>query len=113
MSLAALALFLPYLIGAWINSRLWTRHDDEAAAVGDDVFIGRNPWPRAAREFAAVVDLCAELPGSAGSQAIPLLDLVAPTPELLAGPRRRSSRRERRALCWYAALSVMAAARLR
>ena len=87
MSLAALALFLPYLIGAWINSRLWTRHDDEAAAVGDDVFIGRNPWPRAAREFAAIVDLCAELPGSAGSQTIPLLDLVAPTPELLARGR--------------------------
>ena len=84
MSLAALALFLPYLIGAWINSRLWTRHDDEAAAVGDGVFIGRNPWPRAAREFAAVVDLCAELPGSAGSRQIPLLDLVAPTPESLA-----------------------------
>ena len=84
MSLAALALFLPYLIGAWINSRLWTRHDDEAAAVGDDVFIGRNPWPRAAGEFAAIVDLCAELPGSAGSRTIPLLDLVAPTPESLA-----------------------------
>ena len=84
MSLAALALFLPYLIGAWVNSRLWTRHDDEAAAVGDGVFIGRNPWPRAAREFAAVVDLCAELPGCAGSQAIPLLDLIPPTPESLA-----------------------------
>jgi hypothetical protein len=84
MSLAALALFLPYLIGAWINSRLWTRHDDAAAAVGDDVFIGRNPWPRAAGEFAAVIDLCAELPGSAGSRTMPLLDLVIPTPESLA-----------------------------
>ena len=48
------------------------------------MFIGRNPWPRAAREFAAVVDLCAELPGCAGSQAIPLLDLIPPTPESLA-----------------------------
>ena len=45
MSLAALALLAPYLIGAWINSRLWTCRDDEAAAVGDGVFIGRNPWP--------------------------------------------------------------------
>ena len=114
MSLAALALFLPYLIGAWINSRLWTRHDDEAAAVGDDVFIGRNPWPRAAREFAAIVDLCAELPGSrrvANNTAARSrrTDARVAAPR----PRRRSSRRERRVLCWFAALSAMGAARLR
>ena len=114
MSLAALALFLPYLIGAWINSRLWTRHDDEAAAVGDGVFIGRNPWPRAAREFAAVVDLCAELPGSrrvASNTAA--RSRRADARVARCEPRRRSSRRGRRVLCWCAALSVMGAARLR
>jgi membrane-associated phospholipid phosphatase len=84
MSLAALALFLPYLIGAWINSRLWTRHDAAPAALGAGVFIGRNPWPRSAKGFAVVIDLCAELPGCAASRAIPLLDLVAPPPEQLA-----------------------------
>lgn len=84
MSLAALVLLLPYLIGAWVNSRLWTRNDDEAASLGDGVSIGRNPWPRCTGEFAAVIDLCAELPGCAGSRALPVLDLVAPPPGLLA-----------------------------
>jgi membrane-associated phospholipid phosphatase len=84
ISLAVFVLLSPYLLGAWINSRAWTRHDAAPAAIRDGVFIGRNPWPRAAGGFAAVVDLCAELPGSRGSRAFPLIDLVAPPPERLA-----------------------------
>jgi membrane-associated phospholipid phosphatase len=96
ISLAALMLLWPYMLGAWINSRAWTRRDAAPAAIRDGVFIGRNPWPRAAGGFAAVVDLCAELPGCAGSRAIPLLDLVAPPPARLAAAAAAID--ERRAL---------------
>jgi membrane-associated phospholipid phosphatase len=82
MSLAAAWLLAPYLIGAWINSRLWTNGDPRPVAICDGVWLGRAPWPRAARDFAEIVDLCAEL--RAGSRAVPMLDLVTPTPEKLA-----------------------------
>jgi membrane-associated phospholipid phosphatase len=86
MSAAARWLFAPYLAGAWINSRLWTRHDPVPAEVIDGVFIGRLPAAGELRRgpFTAVVDLCAELPGAAPSStyhAEPRLDLVAPSPE--------------------------------
>jgi hypothetical protein len=84
MSLAALALFLPYLLGAWINSRLWTRHEPMPVPLRDGVDLGRNPWPGAARGYAQVVDLCAELPGCAGARTVPLLDLVVPPADRLA-----------------------------
>jgi hypothetical protein len=84
MSFAALVLLWPYLRGAWIISRLSTRGEGGPSAIRDGVFIGRNPWPRPADGFAAVVDLCAELPGCPGSRAIPLLDLVTPPPARLS-----------------------------
>jgi hypothetical protein len=84
MSLAAAWLLAPYLIAAWINSRLWTRADPRPVVIRDGVWLGRTPWPRAAGDFAEIVDLCAELPGRAGSRAVPMLDLVTPAPEKLA-----------------------------
>jgi protein-tyrosine phosphatase len=51
--------------------------------IRDGVMIGRDPWPGSPGEVAAI-DLCAELPGGAGAQAFPMLDLVAPPPERLA-----------------------------
>ena len=80
MSLAARILLAPYLAGAWINSRVWTRNEPACAVVADGVAIGRIPSSRDAAQFASIVDLSAELPaprGHHGWHAFPALDLVA------------------------------------
>lgn len=72
-------LLAPYLLGAWINSRLWTRRQPEPVLVLDNVWLGRNPDQQQLQPFAAVVDMCAELPvdpGHRGYQCIPVLDLT-------------------------------------
>jgi membrane-associated phospholipid phosphatase len=84
MSVGACWLLAPYLVSVWANSRLWTRGEPLAVSIRDDVWLGRAPWPRAALDFARIVDLCAELPGVPRSRAIPMLDLIVPAPELLA-----------------------------
>jgi membrane-associated phospholipid phosphatase len=81
MSLAARVLLAPYLAGAWVNSRAWTRNDPAPAIVADGVAIGRMPSRRDAAAFAAVVDLSGELPRPDDHNAwhaFPMLDLVAP-----------------------------------
>jgi protein-tyrosine phosphatase/membrane-associated phospholipid phosphatase len=86
MSLAARILLAPYLAGAWINSRLWTRNDPKHAAVSDEVAIGRIPSRRDATKFASVVDMSAEIPvlhGHDGWHACPTLDLVPVSPATL------------------------------
>lgn len=82
MSLAARVLLAPYLAGAFLNSRSWTRRDPKPVAVGDGVWLGRIPMAHEPEEFSTVVDLCAELPGapSAGRWiCVPMLDLVPPS----------------------------------
>jgi protein-tyrosine phosphatase/membrane-associated phospholipid phosphatase len=81
LSVAATALLLPYLAGAWINSRAWTRRHPHPAQVADGVWIGRIPTGRELRESAAngVVDLSAELPFSGTAafyRSVPVLDLT-------------------------------------
>ena len=75
-------LLAPYLAVAWINSRLWTRRHPHADEVCDGVFLGRLPARGEAAAFAAVVDLCAELPikvlPGQHYRSLPSLDLVAP-----------------------------------
>jgi len=86
MSLAARVLLAPYLAGAFVNSRSWTRHDPRPVSVGGGVWLGRLPSAREAERFAAVVDLCAELPGTETNSTwtcIPMLDLVPPQPDQL------------------------------
>jgi membrane-associated phospholipid phosphatase len=86
MSLAARFLLAPYVAGAFVNSRSWTRHEPKPVAIGDGVWLGRIPRGREATSFAAIVDLCAELPGAgtAGTwTCIPMLDLVSPPPAQL------------------------------
>ena len=76
----------PYLLGAWLNSRLWTRTDAAMVEIVPDLFLGRFPSARDIRPFAAVVDLTAELPRPAYAGAwrnIAMLDLVAPAPSAL------------------------------
>ena len=60
LSPASRWLLAPYLAGAWLNSRLWTRRHPQADEVCDGVYLGRIPGRDT--QFAAIVDLCAELP---------------------------------------------------
>ena len=85
-SLAARWLFLPYRIGAWINSRAWTFGQAPSVAVTDEVSIGRFPIDTEARRL-AVVDVTAELAAPRGArrwESVAMLDLVMPTPAALA-----------------------------
>jgi protein-tyrosine phosphatase len=80
---AARWLYAPYLAAAWINSRLWTRKHPQPDRIVDNVWLGRIPTTREQEPFKAIVDLCAELPinpQGRAYQAIPVLDLIAPTP---------------------------------
>ena len=89
LSIGARGLLLPYLIGARINSRLWTRRHPQPAAVTEDVWIGRIPSAADVRvsPFAAIVDLSAEL--SCGDhearlyRSFPVLDLTVPDAAVL------------------------------
>lgn len=83
-SIAAAALFAPYTLGAWVNSRVWTRRHPAPDEIVDRVWIGRLPISSSPKtdRFAALVDLCAELPAPAGTwqhYALPWLDLVVPS----------------------------------
>jgi protein-tyrosine phosphatase len=97
LSVAARWLFAPYLAGAWINSRAWTWRDPRPAAVADNVFLGRMPTARelAASSFVAVVDLTAEFDLCANGRSLavlPVLDLTAPTADVLAHAARTIER---------------------
>jgi len=81
MSLAAWLLLAPYLIAAFVNSRLWTRGEAAAVAVADPAWLGRIPAGQAPTMFTSVVDVCAELPRTGSSPswtAVPMLDLAVP-----------------------------------
>lgn len=60
LSPAARWLFAPYLIAAWINSRLWTKSQPDPREIVDNVWLGRIPNHGQLMPFAAVVDMCAE-----------------------------------------------------
>ncbi|SDH35795.1 Dual specificity phosphatase, catalytic domain [Pseudomonas benzenivorans] len=82
LSLAASWLLAPYLVMAWLNSRLWTHRHPPADPVGEGVWLGRLPGSGEAARFAALVDLCAELPTRTTGQAyrsVPVLDLTPPS----------------------------------
>lgn len=84
LSPAARWLLAPYLLGAWLNSRWWTRSLEAASTVVPGLLIGRLPT-RAEREalgIRALVDMTAELPCEAQGIryiGVPQLDLVAPS----------------------------------
>lgn len=93
LSPAVTALALPYLLGAWGNSRWWTRHRPQADPVMDGLWLGRMPTARdmAAGGYAALVDCTAELPAPQGPWHyfnLPWLDLVPPQPAQLAEAAR-------------------------
>jgi hypothetical protein len=72
----------PYRLGAWINSRLWTRQLPASSEVSSGVWLGRMPTPAQWRAMGspAIVSLCPELqnPDPHG-HCIPVLDLTPPS----------------------------------
>ena len=81
LSPAATALLAPYLLGAWINSRLWTYRQPAPSQVVEGIDLGRLPAVGDLDGYAALVDLCAELPLQHTPQhycSLPSLDLLAP-----------------------------------
>ena len=84
LSAAVRWLLAPYLAGAWLNSRWWTRKLSRVNAVVPGLLIGRLAT-RAdcdASGVRAVVDLTAELPCPAAGvryASVPQLDLVSPS----------------------------------
>ncbi|WP_061238849.1 phosphatase PAP2/dual specificity phosphatase family protein [Ectopseudomonas composti] len=81
LSPAATVLLAPYLLGAWINSRLWTYSQPVPSQVVEGIYLGRLPASKDLEGFTALVDLCAELPlqrKPAHYCSLPSLDLVAP-----------------------------------
>ncbi|MHA6491790.1 phosphatase PAP2/dual specificity phosphatase family protein [Pseudomonas borbori] len=86
LSSAACWLLAPYLAGAWINSRLWTRRHPHAAEIGEGVWLGRIPSATQAEQFNAVLDLSAELPLRTQRKVyrvLPVLDLTVPGADTL------------------------------
>ena len=84
MSAASWWLLAPYFLGAWVNSRWWTRSTSSADSVVPGVLLGRLPTrnDRAAHQVRAIVDMTAELPYRAGGVhyiSVPQLDLVPPS----------------------------------
>jgi membrane-associated phospholipid phosphatase len=84
---AARWLLAPYLAGARLNSRIWTRRHPEPDEISDGVWLGRIP-DRCGRvqrpPFASIVDLSAELPLDIRGLAyrhIAVLDLTVPDVE--------------------------------
>ncbi|MBC9071964.1 phosphatase PAP2/dual specificity phosphatase family protein [Thauera sp. CAU 1555] len=90
---AARCLLAPYMLGAWLNSRWWTRGRRRADRVAGEVWLGRMPSAadlRAGR-FGSLVDLTAELPAPRGNWryvGLPWLDLVAPDARALLAVAR-------------------------
>lgn len=72
----------PYTVGAWLNSRWWTRGQDPWQHLADGVWIGRAPGPRGA-PFRTVIDLTAEIPVRARYH-VPVLDLTVPRADQLS-----------------------------
>lgn len=85
MTIAALILFGPYLVFAWLNSRLWTKKHPEDSLVFEHkhrqlkIFLGRIPSQEHITKYTAIFDCCAELPVATQStyRQYLTLDLIA------------------------------------
>jgi protein-tyrosine phosphatase/membrane-associated phospholipid phosphatase len=81
---AALGLLGPYFLGAWLNSRWWTRNQRRADPIVSGLLLGRVPTRNEAAVLGlgAIVDVSAELPCTARAARysnVPMLDLVVPS----------------------------------
>lgn len=83
-SLPIILLYAPYLLIAWINSRLWTRHNNQADLIIDNIYLGRIPDKKTLEQysFKSIVDCCAELPMpnyQGNYHLIAILDMTVPS----------------------------------
>ncbi len=66
MTIASLILFIPYMIFAWCNSRIWTKkHPEDSKIIRVEnmtIFLGRIPNQKHTQNFQALFDCCAEIP---------------------------------------------------
>lgn len=88
MPVAVRCLFGPYLLGAWLNSRCWTRQLPVADTLAPGVLLGRLPGDGDLRrlQITALVDVCAELPCTTRGlrhASVPMLDLLTPDSDQL------------------------------
>ena len=81
-SLAVTLWMWPVYVQAWLNMRFWLCGRPYCAAVDENVHIGSV---LAAKHYGNVLDVCAEWPLTAATHyaAVPMLDMVAPTPAQL------------------------------
>ncbi len=102
----------PYLLAAFVNSRLWTRQAPRPVEVVPGIWLGRLPSRGELRNggFRSLVDLSAELPVAQGElayRAVPMLDLLVPEPEQVAAAARAIEELERRrGRPWFSAPSA-------
>ncbi|WP_392552759.1 phosphatase PAP2/dual specificity phosphatase family protein [Orbus wheelerorum] len=78
------SLLLPYRLIMWLNSRLWTWHDDKFNRISHNLYLGRIPGRNTLKNnhFNTIIDLCAELsmPLYNGNYTlIPVLDMTTPS----------------------------------
>ena len=76
-------LLAPYRLGAWINSRIWTRQRPAPDQITEQIWLGRIPDRSELKRshFDALLDLTAEFntpEGVANYQSVPMLDLSVP-----------------------------------
>jgi len=88
LSPAATVLLAPYVLGARLNAKAWTRGRSPFDHVADDVWLGRLPTPADLDRggFAAIVDLTCELPFDPRGRTyvnLPVLDLTLPDRDTL------------------------------
>ena len=66
MTIASKMLIAPYLIFAWLNSRIWTRkHPEDSLVIENEqqkIYLGRIPNAQHAQQYQAIFDCVAELP---------------------------------------------------
>lgn len=66
LTVASYLLLSPYLLFAWMNSRLWTRKHAEDSFIlkhnNIEIYLGRIPTQQHARQYQSLFDCCAELP---------------------------------------------------
>ena len=68
----------PYSLGAWCNSRIWTRNETAKNLLAAEVWIGRAPSSNERQGMLSVVDLTAELTIKSDA-CVPILDLTEPS----------------------------------
>ena len=82
-SLGAALLLFPHTLASYANIAFWLRQQPFSTPVTPRIHIGSIV---AVKQFAAVLDVCAELPAYPHPlhyHALPMLDMVAPTPTQL------------------------------